>query len=63
MQANKHETKTHPFAQSKENFNDHADEEAARSEKPTRKPGFLKGKIWIAEDFDASLELEKEFFA
>jgi prevent-host-death family protein len=28
---------------------------AARQRKPVRKPGALKGKIWIADDFDAPL--------
>ena len=28
---------------------------AIKSTKPKRKPGALKGKIWIADDFDAPL--------
>lgn len=55
MHAQKHETKTPSFAQSEENLND-PDGEAARIEKPVRKPGFLAGKIWIADDFDAPLD-------
>jgi len=52
MQPNNHETKAYPSMQSKENLNDHA---KGGPEKPVRKPGFLEGKIWIADDFDAPL--------
>lgn len=34
---------------------------AIRSPRKARKPGSAKGKIWIAEDFDAPLEDFKDY--
>ncbi|MCX6155011.1 MAG: DUF2281 domain-containing protein [Candidatus Kapabacteria bacterium] len=32
-----------------------------KNEEPQRTPGFLKGKVWMADDFDEPLEEFKEY--